>query len=56
MQTYIFTVAVMGEDVQDAADALRERTIEAWNSQDATDVPERATCHVTEAVRITDAE
>jgi hypothetical protein len=53
MQTYIFTVVVQGEDVQDAAATMQERTIEAWNSQDATDTV-GVTCHVTESVRVSE--
>jgi hypothetical protein len=46
MQTYVFTVAVTGEDVQDIAAALRESVVLEGEHPDA-DVM------VTEAVRVT---
>jgi hypothetical protein len=48
MQTYIFTVAVTGDDVQDIAAELRERVIGTVSpAADPYDA------HVTEAVRVT---
>lgn len=51
MQTYIFTVAVNGDDVQDAAEQFREAVIEAWNGAQAGTWGE-ADVHVTESVRV----
>lgn len=45
-QTYVFTVAVTGQDVQAAAELLREIVI------DAVAVP-RVDVHVTPSVRVT---
>lgn len=51
MQTYIFTVVVTGEDVQDAAAALREATIDMSRAQlDGSEV----NAHVTESVRVSE--
>ena len=51
-QTYIFTVAVTGEDVQDAAEALREGAIDMSRAQ--LDGDASVTCHVTESVRVSE--
>lgn len=42
-QTYVFTVVVQGDDVQDAAEQLREDVIDA--------IPQGVEAHVTESVR-----
>ena len=52
MQTYIFTVAVTGEDVQDAADALREGVIDVSRAQ--LDGDESVGVHVTESTRVSE--
>ena len=46
MQTYIFTVAVSGENVQDAADELRDHIIEGLPADKGVDF------HVTESIRV----
>lgn len=47
MQVYVFTVVVMGDDVQDAAEEVREHVIDFVNNDPDIDV------HVTESVRAT---
>jgi hypothetical protein len=48
MQTYIFTVALTGEDVQDQAEQLRQLVIDECSPAD-----EALDMHVTESVRVT---
>lgn len=45
MQTYVFTVAVTGEDVQDIVEAMREVVIQTHD-------PRAVDLHVTEGVRV----
>ena len=47
MQTYIFTVAITGPDVQDYAESLRDKLIE-------NDNPEEIDVMVTDSVRVTE--